>query len=169
MTEVNEDKECPVCFEDFISKVEGNLEIQQASRAFCCGKLICQSCWSAMDAASTTGLSAPCPYCRAPCPSVEDSRVLLLSHAEKGKKAWAQCQLGLNYRGGIDGFPQCYELAFHWISLAANQGYIEAQSNLGLMYHEGEGVTQSYEKAAEQYTLAAEGGNATARCNLGLM
>jgi TPR repeat protein len=169
MTEVNEDKECPVCFEDFISKIEGNSNIKQASHAFCCGKLICVSCWSAMDAASTTGLGAPCPYCRAPRPSAEERRVLLLGHAERGKKAWAQCKLGSYYREGRNGFPQCYELAAHWISLAADQGYIEAQYNLGNMYYNGEGVAQSYEKAAELYTLSAEGGNASARFNLGLL
>ena len=62
MAEVNDDKECPVCFEDFTFKLEGNSDIKQASRAFCCGKEICLSCWSTMDAASTTGLGAPCPY-----------------------------------------------------------------------------------------------------------
>jgi hypothetical protein len=159
MAEVNEDKECPVCFEDFTSKLEGNSNITQASHDFCCGKLICVACWSAMDAASTTGLCAPCPYCRAPRPSVEDMRVLLLGHAEKGNKAWAQYKLGVSYHVGDHGFPKSLELAVHWFALAANQGYVDAQFALASMYYSGEGLPQSYEKTVELFTLAANQGH----------
>ncbi len=51
----------------------------------------------------------------------------------------------------------------------AKQGNAKAQSNLGLMYYNGQGVTQDYAKAVKWYRKAAEQGNARAQNNLGLM
>ena len=55
-----------------------------------------------------------------------------------------------------------------WTPLA-EQGYAKAQSNLGLMYHNGEGVPQDYKTAVKWLTLAAEQGGASAQYNLGIM
>ena len=38
-----------------------------------------------------------------------------------------------------------------------------AQSNLGLMYHEGQGVQQDYKEAIKYFRLSAEQGNADAQ------
>ena len=51
----------------------------------------------------------------------------------------------------------------------AEQGDAIAQSNLGVMYANGEGVTQDYEKAVEWYQKAAQQGFANAQYNLGVM
>ena len=51
----------------------------------------------------------------------------------------------------------------------ANQGYVDAQNNLGLMYYDGEGVRQDYAKAAEWYQKAANQGVGQAQFNLGVM
>jgi TPR repeat protein len=51
----------------------------------------------------------------------------------------------------------------------AEQGYTEAQYNLGLMYNYGQGVIQDYKAAVKWYGLAAEQGNASAQFNLGVM
>ncbi len=51
----------------------------------------------------------------------------------------------------------------------AEQGYVYAQSNLGQMYHNGEGVLQNYKTAFKWYTLAAEQGHVSAQYNLGVM
>ena len=67
------------------------------------------------------------------------------------------------------GVDQSYEKAVEYYTLAADQGYASAQSNLGLMYSQGQGVNQSYEKAVELYIKAAEQGNAIALDNLGYM
>jgi TPR repeat protein len=53
--------------------------------------------------------------------------------------------------------------------MAAEQGHLRAQYNLGVMYKNGHGVEQSYEKAAEYYTMAVEQGHAGAQYNLGCM
>ncbi|WP_264755610.1 hypothetical protein [Psychrobacter sp. Marseille-P5312] len=40
------------------------------------------------------------------------------------------------------GVEQNYQKAFEWIEQAANQGYANAQFDLGVMYHEGIAVEQ---------------------------
>jgi uncharacterized protein len=55
------------------------------------------------------------------------------------------------------------------VSFAAEQGYAEAQYNLGVMYGNGNGVVQDYAEAVKWYRLAAEQGNAKAQNNLGVM
>ena len=51
----------------------------------------------------------------------------------------------------------------------ADQGDVDAQFNLGVMYDNGEGVPQDYAEAVRWYRLAAEQGNASAQFNLGSM
>ncbi len=52
---------------------------------------------------------------------------------------------------------------------AAEQGNAGAQSNLGAMYQNGQGVPQDYAKALQWYRKAAEQGKASAQNNLGVM
>ena len=51
----------------------------------------------------------------------------------------------------------------------AEQGYAKAQSNLGLMYFNGEGAIKDYKEAVKWFRLAAEQGNVSAQTSLGLM
>ncbi len=51
----------------------------------------------------------------------------------------------------------------------AEQGNAKAQSNLGLMYDNGEGTPQDYAKAVKWYSKAAKQGNANAQFFLGFM
>ena len=53
-----------------------------------------------------------------------------------------------------------------WTPLA-EQGYAEAQYNLGLMYKAGQGVPQDYKTAVKWFSLAAEQGDAGAQLALG--
>ena len=55
-----------------------------------------------------------------------------------------------------------------WYRLAADQGFAVAQSNLGFMYAEGQGVPQDYVEAVKCYRLAADQGLADAQFSLGL-
>ena len=56
-----------------------------------------------------------------------------------------------------------------WYRLAAEQGLVRAQYNLGVMYDNGQGVPQDYKEAVKWYRLAAEQGLARAQYNLGVM
>ena len=51
----------------------------------------------------------------------------------------------------------------------AGKGYARAQTNLGTMYKNGDGVPQDYKEAVKWYRLAAEQGDASAQNNLGNM
>lgn len=53
--------------------------------------------------------------------------------------------------------------------LAAEQGDVVSQYNLGLMYDTGECVTQDYQEAVRWYRLAADQGQADAQFNLAVM
>lgn len=53
-------------------------------------------------------------------------------------------------------------LAANLYLLAAEQGYVSAQYNLGYMYDKGYGVEQDYREAEKWYRLAAEQGDADA-------
>jgi TPR repeat protein len=59
--------------------------------------------------------------------------------------------------------------AVKWYMLAAEQGNSKAQSNLGIMYFSGQGVTQDYKQAVKWTLLAAEQGFVNAQFTLGLV
>ncbi len=62
-----------------------------------------------------------------------------------------------------------YETAYKEFLVEAEQGNMIAQTNLGIMYDNGQGVLQDYEEAVKWYRLAAEQGYADAQSNLGTM
>jgi len=62
-----------------------------------------------------------------------------------------------------------YSEAMKWYRKAAEQEHANAQSNLGFMYAQGQGVTQDYAEALRWFRKAAEQGEAPAQFNLGLM
>ncbi len=55
-----------------------------------------------------------------------------------------------------------------WWRKAAEQGYAEAQHNLGVRYAKGEGVVQNHAEAVKWWRKAAEQGYAEAQHNLGV-
>ena len=59
-----------------------------------------------------------------------------------------------------------YGIALKAFRPLAEQGNAAAQSNLGVMYEKGQGVSQDYKEAARWYRDAADQGNATAQFNL---
>jgi hypothetical protein len=78
----------------------------------------------------------------------------------------SQYSLGIAYRQGGKVFSQDYGKAFEWLQKSANQDYPAAQSMLGVMYSNGEGVTRDMKKAAALYKLAAEQGNCSSANSL---
>ena len=59
-----------------------------------------------------------------------------------------------------------YKTAYRLFKLLAEQGNADAQSFLGIMYYEGQGVSQDYVETAMWYRKAAEQGLASAQCAL---
>jgi TPR repeat protein len=63
-----------------------------------------------------------------------------------------------------------YREAVRWYRLAAEQGQLEAQLNLGNILYKGlGGLPQNYAEAAKWFHLAADQGDATAQSKLGAM
>ncbi len=62
-----------------------------------------------------------------------------------------------------------YKKAASFWEIAANNGDIDAQVNLAMLYLRGQGVKKDYKKAAELYTKAADQGHSQAQYNLARM
>ena len=60
-------------------------------------------------------------------------------------------------------------MAKQWYEKAAAQNNSDAQSSLGTIYYNGEGVTKDYAKAMEWYRKAADQGNMYGEFNIGLL
>lgn len=78
----------------------------------------------------------------------------------------AELQFYLGYAYDLEAD---YKKAVEWYTKSANQGFAEAQYNLGAMYVHGQGVKQNYTKALEWFTKSANQDNAKAQYNLGVM
>ena len=75
-----------------------------------------------------------------------------------------------DYQKGLTAYQNGdYATALREFTPLAKQGYAGAQSNLGWMYDNGQGVPQDYKTALKWYRLAAEQGDADAQYNLGVM
>lgn len=66
------------------------------------------------------------------------------------------------------GISKDIDKAAHWYKVAANKGYPEAQSSLGVLYATGNGVDKDVNKAVTWFSKAAEQGVAEAQYLLGL-
>jgi TPR repeat protein len=76
--------------------------------------------------------------------------------------------LGFLHRGGY-GFTRNDAEAAKRYRLAADQGFAEAQFNLGVMYLQGEGIQQDIKEAARLFELAAMQGEAHAQHAVGIL
>ena len=75
-----------------------------------------------------------------------------------------------NFEKGLDYYnKKNYKKAVYWLTKSAQQGILEAQYNLGVMYEKGDGVPQNYKQAVYWYTKSAQQGFPQAQNNLGLM
>ena len=77
-----------------------------------------------------------------------------------------QNALGNCYLNGSSGFPKDAVEAVRWYRKAAEQGEACAQSNLGYMYANGNGVPKDTTEAVKWYRKAAEQGEAYAQNGL---
>ena len=65
------------------------------------------------------------------------------------------------YQG--QGVGKNYSQAFHWYNLAAEQGHVAAQYNIGIMYEQGIGTAKDRAKAKQWFKKAADQGYEPAR------
>ncbi len=76
---------------------------------------------------------------------------------------------GMKYYQGQERLPQSYKKAAHWFEKAAEQGNVNAQLKLGMMYTQGKGVLKDSKEAAHWFKKAALQGYSNAQFNLGVM
>ena len=62
--------------------------------------------------------------------------------------------------------PEDDSEAVKWLRKAAEQGFADAQSNLGFMYANGRGVLEDYVQAYAWYSLAKTGRSELAKNNI---
>jgi uncharacterized protein len=100
---------------------------------------------------------------------VEATR-LLHQAADRGYMA-AEESLGIFSETGIgmEGGRPAPADALNWYKKAAQQGSIDAATDIALLYANGKGVTRDSEQAVAWFRRAAEGGDASAQYNLALM
>ena len=70
--------------------------------------------------------------------------------------------IGIMYYHG-HGVGKNYSQAFHWYTLAAEQGHIAAQYNIAIMYEQGIGTEKDRAKAKQWFKKAADQGYEPAR------
>ena len=82
-----------------------------------------------------------------------------------GGNAMAQAELGAWYYFRKKDYPE----AFKWMFLAAQQGHVQAEFNVGVMYQTGRGVERDTSEALKWYRKAAAEGLAEAQNNMGII
>lgn len=80
----------------------------------------------------------------------------------------AQHDLAALYTAGQGGVKTDFTRAAQWFEEAANNGIANARYNLGVLYHQGLGVTQDTGKALNWYKAAAAQNHPEAQYNLGI-
>ncbi len=78
----------------------------------------------------------------------------------------AQGKLGAIYFNGQEGVAKDFDSAFHWLELAAKNGHVGSQGDLGVCYYMGRGVEKDGVKGVECLTKAADQGDIRAMLNL---
>ena len=117
-----------------------------------CGHAYCGTCLAELRAKK---VAQACPLCRAELPPGLDGLYDLAFRAVK------------RIEGMVDRFEVAWaslpaaeqeemEQAVAMYTEAAAQGHAGAQSNLGLIYHQGRGVAQDVDRAIELYTEAGQ-------------
>ena len=100
--------------------------------------------------------------------SVKELVKLYFQQAENGDLE-AQFWISEIYQWAMPDTPKNVRLRVEWLRLAASQGHVKAQYNLGVRYHKGLGVKQNYRKAFHFYELAAKQGLDRAQRNLAFL
>ena len=94
---------------------------------------------------------------------------LYLKAATDSKHAGAQFRIGLFYFHGRGGVAEVLVEEVRWYTLASDQGYAAAQSDLGWAYLKALGVGKDEARALRLFVLAAAQGERNGQVHLGYM
>mmetsp|Transcript_29494 Transcript_29494/g.46316 ORF Transcript_29494/g.46316 Transcript_29494/m.46316 type:complete len:304 (+) Transcript_29494:114-1025(+) len=128
----------------------------------CCSQTICIGCDYEYQK-QERGRRPSCAFCRQPLPKIDkEYRKQRMKRIEANDPA-AMCQEGKKEQHEKGN----YRRAFEYYAKAAALGNVEAQCNLGYLYHVGQGVEKDRVKKMYYLEEAAIGGHPEARYNLG--
>jgi len=99
----------------------------------------------------------------------DTERTSKMLDSDSQEKAADQFRLGWMYANGCNSVGQNDYQAVEWYKMAAAQGYVPAQINLGWMLSNGRGVEKDDRQALEWYRKAAKLGDPVAQFNMGVM
>ncbi|MGH9642133.1 MAG: AMIN domain-containing protein [Terriglobales bacterium] len=99
----------------------------------------------------------------------DDEASRLLHKAADRKYMAAEESLGIFAETGIAMDHPAPTEALAWYKQAAQQGSVDAETDIALLYANGKGVTRDPRQAVSWFRRAAEGGDASAQYNLALM
>jgi hypothetical protein len=112
-------------------------------------------------------------YCRYAADQEHEMAISIiekLKNAAKANDPYSQWVMGLYYAGTgeFSCSPEDAKESVKWFKNAAENGYANAQYNLGVCYKDGEGVQEDEQAAREWFQRAASQSNAAANYMLGL-
>jgi len=146
-------EECSICLDPLDETTSCTLECTHTFHATCVAEL------------RKFRVKQTCPLCRTPLPPGPEKLcddaflryVAVYRQVSQGKASWTTLPPALQI--------EMAAVVTGW-QTAADQGYADAQHNLGLLYEGGQGVAQSYTEAALWYKKAAEQGEVAAQISL---
>jgi len=158
-----DEDDCPICME---ALPKNNLKFK---RMTCCGKGMHQACAKKKfnSRSMTHEQKSTCCLCRTKLPTkigTKETIERLRFWIARGK-AWSMNMLGDRYRTGI-GVPHDDKQAVELYTMAADQDYVSAMYNLGIMYYNGDGTDRNVIKGKELLLKAATLGHDNAMLTL---
>ena len=163
-------EDCAVCL---VPHSRANLETVYKA---CCGNVICYACvkenQESIDKQNEKNagkkLVLTCPFCREPQPS-EDGYIRQLQARCLQNDHNAFATMGDRYWNGDYGLPKDDLKALDCLIRAVELGSAHACANIGLDYHEGNGVAVDKERGALFERVGALRGSIGARHNIGCL
>ena len=149
---------CPICALPISIPLE-----RHSVFSSCCLKRICDGC----DFAVQKKGMFDCAFCRTPFPDNDSESLAMIQARVMKKDPDAITLLGHKYCFGSLGLKKDARKAAELWTKSAELGSIEALHDLGLAYHNGEGVQQDKAKGVQLFEKAAMQGHAQSRNKLG--
>eukprot|EP00984_Skeletonema_dohrnii_P021181 scaffold10510_cov84-Skeletonema_dohrnii-CCMP3373.AAC.15 len=146
--------DCPICC------LPLPLNHQKSVMQACCGKIICIGCDYANNLVrKRERLQPACPFCRHPPPKSDEESNKNKMRRVAANDPVAIREIGMKH-GNINGD---YDLAFEYLTKAAELGDASAHYLLSLLYHDGLGVEKDEKKELYYLEEAAIAGLPEAR------
>ena len=124
-------EECPICFIALPSTITGKQYMT------CCGKMLCSGCVYGVENIRRKAKVPLCAFCRTPAPVTDEEVDKRTKKRIEKNDAIAMVDLGCDYYGGNNGYPQNTEKALELFHRAEALGHCSAFSISVLFMRKG--------------------------------